>query len=183
MAYSLVVVTGGATRQSVSAMLAEKMREATVRELEKYGDVHVHTLHIGKFAYEIAEKLSGDDEDPELQKTYEKIFSADGIITVSPVFKASYSGLYKLFWDMTDENDLTDTPTFIGATGGSPRHSLMLDHTMRPLFGFMGAQVAPTGIYATPEEVTGTNQATLERRIARGATQFATMVRTHKDAS
>lgn len=182
MTYSLVVVTGGATRHSVSAMLAEKMREAVISELEKHGDVRVHALHIGKFAYEIAEKLSGDDEDPELQETYEKIYSADGIITVSPVFKASYSGLYKLFWDLTDEDDLTDTPTFIGATGGTQRHSLMLDHTMRPLFGFMGAQVAPTAIYATPEEVTGTDQATLERRVARGAQQFATLVRNYKDA-
>lgn len=178
MSYSLMVITGGATRQSVSALLAEKIRTAAVEQLGE--DVQVRTFNIGQYSYELAEKVSGESEDPEIEEIYEKLYAADGIITVAPVFKASYSGLYKLFWDLTDEGDLKETPVLMAATGGSYRHSLMLDHAMRPLFSFMGATITSTSIYATPQEVTGADQAGLNQRIDRAARQFATLVKAHQ---
>lgn len=175
MSYSLLIVTGGASRQSLSALLADKIRSAVLAELGE--ETHIQTFHIGQYAYELAEKLAGDSQDPVLEEIYEKIYSADGIITVAPVFKASYSGLYKLFWDLTDEGDIKETPVLLAATGGTHRHSLMLDHAMAPLFSFMGAHPVPTRIYATPQEVTGSDQAGLQQRIGRAAQQFAALVK------
>ncbi len=64
---------------------------------------------------------------------------ADGVIAVTPVFTASYSGLFKSFFDLIDPTALTGTPVLIGATGGTARHSLVLDHALRPLFAYLRA--------------------------------------------
>jgi FMN reductase len=98
------------------------------------------------------------------------VASADGIIAVTPVFSASYSGLFKMFFDALDPDSLTGTPMLIGATAGSARHSLVLDHAMRPLFTYLRAVVVPTGVFAATEDF-GTHG--LADRIARAAAEFA----------
>ncbi|MFG2887453.1 CE1759 family FMN reductase [Streptomyces sp. NPDC048297] len=77
---------------------------------------------------------------------------ADGLIVVSPVFTASYSGLFKSFFDLIDPNALTGKPVLIAATGGTSRHSLVLEHALRPLFSYLRATVVPTAVYAASED-------------------------------
>jgi FMN reductase len=67
---------------------------------------------------------------------------------VTPIFNASYSGLFKSFFDVLDEDALADKPVLIGATGGTARHSLALEHALRPLFAYLRAVVAPTSVFA-----------------------------------
>ncbi|WP_181008696.1 NAD(P)H-dependent oxidoreductase, partial [Streptomyces sp. SM12] len=76
------------------------------------------------------------------------VTSADALIAVTPVYNASYSGLFKSFFDLVDPTALAGTPVIVAATGGTPRHSLVLDHAMRPLFGYLRALTVPTGVYA-----------------------------------
>lgn len=77
---------------------------------------------------------------------------ADALIVVTPVFSASYSGLFKSFFDVLDKDALAGKPVLIAATGGSARHSLVLDHALRPLFSYLRAVVVPTGVYAASED-------------------------------
>ena len=56
------------------------------------------------------------------------------LIAVTPIFAASYSGLFKTFFDVLDEDALAGKPVLLGATAGTARHSLALDHALRPLF-------------------------------------------------
>ena len=74
--------------------------------------------------------------------------SADAVIAVTPVFSGSYSGLFKSFFDVVDPQSLAGKPVLLGATGGSARHSLMLEHAMRPLFAYLRAIVVPTAVFA-----------------------------------
>lgn len=71
---------------------------------------------------------------------------------MTPIFKASYAGLFKSFIDVVDNTGLTDLPVVIAATGGTPRHSLALDFAIRPLFTYMHSIVVPTGVYAASED-------------------------------
>ena len=66
--------------------------------------------------------------------------SADGLIAVTPIFTTCYSGLFKSFVDVLDPDSLVDLPVLLGATGGTERHSLALDHAMRPLFTYLHAR-------------------------------------------
>ena len=104
--------------------------------------------------------------------------SADALIVASPVFNASYSGLFKSFFDLVDVDAMAGKPVLIGATGGSPRHSMVLDHAMRPLFSYLRTVVIPTGVYAAAEDWAGTSgdTATLSGRIDRAAEELVALL-------
>ncbi len=97
--------------------------------------------------------------------------SADAVIAVTPVFSASYSGLFKSFFDVLDEDALDGKPVLIGATGGTARHSLVLEHALRPLFAYLRATVVPTAVFAATEDFGGAERvrAWQVARSARGA--------------
>ena len=104
------------------------------------------------------------------------MLAADGLIAVSPIFNASYSGLFKLFFDVLQIDSLEDMPVMVAATGGTTRHSLALDHALRPLFAYLGALVVPTGVYAAAEDWgrAGDDHAALAGRIQRAGAELAT---------
>lgn len=102
---------------------------------------------------------------------------ADGLIAVTPVFSASYSGLFKSFFDVLtvlDKDAISGTPVLIAATGGTPRHSLVLEHALRPLFAYLRAVVVPTAVYAASEDWGADG---LDGRIERAAEELAGIMR------
>ena len=56
------------------------------------------------------------------------------------------------FFDFIHQDALVDTPILLAATGGSERHSLVIDHQLRPLFSFFQARTLPLGVYATDRD-------------------------------
>ncbi|MET0772412.1 MAG: CE1759 family FMN reductase, partial [Candidatus Limnocylindrales bacterium] len=100
--------------------------------------------------------------------------AADGIIAVTPIFSASYSGLFKTFFDVLEMDALRGTPVALAATGGSERHSLALEHALRPLFAYLGATPVPTGVFAATDDWGDPETAAdLARRIQREGQQLA----------
>ena len=91
----------------------------------------------------------------------------DGVVAASPVFKASYSGLFKEFWDVTEPDVMLAMPVVVAATGGSDRHALVPDTDMRSLFAFLRAIVAPTSIMAAGGDWASTGLADREKRAGR----------------
>jgi FMN reductase len=106
----------------------------------------------------------------------EQVRRADALIAVTPVFSASYSGLFKSFFDVLDPDSLTGTPVLIGATAGTARHSLALDHAVRPLFTYLRAMIVPTGVFAATEDFGSSAAGPLDERIDRAATELAALV-------
>jgi FMN reductase len=90
------------------------------------------------------------------------------------VFSASYSGLFKTFFDVLDEDALAGTPVLLGATAGTARHSLAMEYAVRPLFAYLRAAVVPTGVVAASEDWAGagTGEA-LAGRVDRAAGELA----------
>lgn len=95
------------------------------------------------------------------------IKEADALIIATPVYKGSYPGLFKHFIDLLDPALLYAKPILLAATGGGSRHSLMVEHQLRPLFGFFMAHSLPTAIYASAQDFsennTIVNQALIQR--------------------
>lgn len=175
----VVVVSGGMGSPSSSRMLADQLGAAAGRELQR-ADVHaeVTTIELRELAVDIANNLVTGFAPPALAEALRAVEGADALIVVSPVFSGSYSGLLKSFFDVLDNTALDGMPVLIAATGGSTRHSLMLDHAMRPLFTYLRARVVSTGVYAAPEDwgSGSTGAPALDERISRAVVELAGMV-------
>ncbi|MDI9918975.1 FMN reductase [Rhodococcus sp. IEGM 1379] len=100
--------------------------------------------------------LDRDQIDPATADALAAVENADIVIAASPVFRGSYPGLFKHFFDLVDQYALANTPVILAATGGSDRHALVLDHALRPLFAFFQAWTAPVGIYLSAGDFDGT---------------------------
>lgn len=83
------------------------------------------------------------------RRVIEAIENADALVIGSPVYKGAYSGLFKHVFDLVDPQALANKPVILAATGGGLRHALVVEHALRPLFGFFGALSLPTSIYAS----------------------------------
>ncbi|WP_333755852.1 CE1759 family FMN reductase, partial [Streptomyces sp. IBSBF 3352] len=129
----LVVVSAGLSVPSSTRLLADRLAAATGRQ----ADVDVEVVELRELAVEIAQNLTNGFPGRRLAAAIDAVTSADGLIVVTPVFSASYSGLFKSFFDVIDKDALTGMPVLIAATGGTARHSLVLDHALRPLFAHL----------------------------------------------
>ncbi|MGW7565194.1 CE1759 family FMN reductase, partial [Streptomyces tendae] len=133
-------------------------------------------VELRDLAVEIAHTFTNGFPAPALADAFAEVAAADGLIVVTPVFSASYSGLFKSFFDalsVTDEDALTGKPVLIAATGGTARHSLVLEHALRPLFAYLKAVVVPTGVYAASEDWGAEG---LDARIERAAAELAALM-------
>ena len=77
---------------------------------------------------------------------------ADALIAVTPLYSGSYNGLFKSFFDVLDPGALAGKTVLIAATGGTARHSLALEHAIRPLFSYLRAVTVPTAVFAATED-------------------------------
>lgn len=172
----LVVVSAGLSQPSSSRLLADRLAAATTRALSGGGiEVEPEAVELRGEARALADHLLTGFPAPGLAATIRRVLAADGLIAVSPVFNASYSGLFKLFFDVLERDALAGVPVLLGATGGTARHSLVLEHAMRPLFAYLGAAVVPTAVYAAAEDwgAGGGPAAGLADRIERAGGELA----------
>jgi FMN reductase len=175
---SIVVVTAGLSQPSSSRLLADRLSAAVERHLRDGGiEPSVEVVELRDHAQDLTNNLLTGFPSPRLQAGIDAVLAADGLIAVTPIFSASYSGLFKLFFDVIDRDGLAGKPSLIAATGGTPRHSLAIEHAIRPLFAYLNAAVIATGVYAAAEDWGGgglTADGTLVERIDRAARELAT---------
>jgi FMN reductase len=174
---SLVVVSAGLSQPSTTRLLADRLSAAVDRHLRDAGvEPNVEVIELREHAQDLTNNLLTGFPSPRLQATIDTVLSADGLIAVSPIFSASYSGLFKMFFDVVDRDGLAGKPSLIAATGGTARHSLAIEHALRPLFAYLNAAVVATGVYAAAEDWGGggvTADGSLVERIDRAARELA----------
>ncbi|MCK1795688.1 NAD(P)H-dependent oxidoreductase [Streptomyces sp. XM4193] len=190
---TLTVVSAGLGKPSSTRLLADRLTESVVRRLDtETGElapahtqpgadasrVRVHVVELRDLATEIAHHLVTGFPGPALREALESVERADALIAVTPIFAASYSGLFKSFFDVLDREALDGTPVLLGATGGTARHSLALEYALRPLFAHLRAAPVPTAVFAASEDWAGGDARTadLPSRIDRAAGELAALV-------
>lgn len=171
----VVALSGGVRRPSATASLAADLAAATREAGTERGlDVDVVMVEIRDYAAEVARAGVGDGITPALAELIATVTRTDGLIAVTPVFAASYAGIFKAFFDVLAPESLAGVPTVIGATGGSVRHSLVLDVGLRPLLAYFRADVVPTGVFVGPEDTHDADRRLrLEQRIVRAGAELA----------
>jgi FMN reductase len=153
---TLAVVSAGLSTPSSTRLLADRLTAATTAALRERGeDATVEVVELRDSARDVADRLVTGFAGAALRATLDTVSGADGVIAVTPIFSASYSGLFKTFVDVLEPGALEGTPVLLGATGGTARHSLALDLALRPLFAYLRAAVVPTAVFAAPEDWAG----------------------------
>jgi FMN reductase len=177
---SIVVVTAGLGVPSSTRLLADRLAAAAERHLREADlQPQVQVVELRAHAQDLVNHLLTGFPSPALQAVIDAVIAADGLVAVSPIFNASHSGLFKLFFDVVEKDGLAGMPVLLAATGGTPRHSLAIDHAMRPLFAYLNAATVATGVYAAAEDWGATGLAAdgaLVERIDRAAAELARAV-------
>ncbi|MEX3959023.1 FMN reductase [Trinickia sp. EG282A] len=148
---NVVAVSGGLQRPSRTLVLTK----ALLRTLGKALPIETHLIELGEIAPQLAGAVYRTQLPADIEAKIRLIESADLLVVASPVFRASYTGLFKHLFDFVHHEALIDVPVLLAATGGSDRHALVIDHQLRPLFSFFQARTLPIGVYASEQDFSG----------------------------
>jgi FMN reductase len=177
MSRRLVVVSAGLSSPSSTRLLADQLATAVeMRLFERGEDVRIEVVELREHARALADNLVTGFASGELAGALDAVAAADAVIAVTPVFSASYSGLFKTFFDVLEPGALEGKPVLMGATAGTARHSLVLEHALRPLFSYLKATPVPTGVFAASEDFGSTADGRLAARVDRAAAELVALL-------
>jgi FMN reductase len=172
----IVVLTAGLSQPSSTRLLGDRLAAALQRQLTERGDApEIRVVELREHARDLTNHLLTGFAGGELAALYDDVRDADALVAVTPIFSASYSGLFKTFFDVLPPETLVGKPVLIAATAGTPRHSLALEHAMRPLFAYLRAVVVPTAVFAATED--WANGVALDERVDRAAGELTALLR------
>ncbi|WBL18686.1 CE1759 family FMN reductase [Citricoccus sp. NR2] len=180
---NIAVISAGSGNPSSTGMLADRLQSATEEYLSGNGtQVNIRRIELRELALDIAEGHVSTSRSEKLDRALRQVETADALIAVTPTYKGSYAGLFKAFIDLLDDDAMQAMPVLLGATGGTARHSLMIDFAMRPLFTYLKAQIAPLAVFAATDDW-GLNtgqfddgEIVLSKRITEAGRQFGEML-------
>ena len=145
---SVVGVSGSPTHPSRTTVLVDEVTRAYAEATG--GDAR--TIQLAPLLPELGAGPFRSSLSPVVIDALEAVEAADILVVGSPAYRATYTGLFKLFFDHVGQYALVDKPIVLTATGGSDRHALLVEHQMRPLFGFFQSLTLPLGIYAAESD-------------------------------
>jgi len=174
--YRLAVVVGSPSPASRTKLLAQALADAVATALP----VRVQLIELATLAPQLLAGGEARALAPAAQAALQALAQADLVIAATPVYKGSYTGLFKHLFDLLDPEALVGRPVLLAATGGSDRHALVVDHQLRPLFAFFRALSVPSAVYASPADLSeaGLASAALQARIGEAAAQAVALLRT-----
>lgn len=180
-ALKVVVVSGSLQPPSKTRALLDRV----VGELAQKRNIETTVIDLAEVGSTIATVTTRKALSPDIEALYRAVEEADLLIVGSPIYKGSYSGLFKHFFDLISPTSLSGVPVVLTGTGGSDRHALALEHQFRPLFGFFNAITLPTTVYAIESDFTAgaLTSAAVDERVTRvvGEVLAVTPAALHRD--
>jgi FMN reductase len=176
---SIVAVSGSLHAPSKTTVLAHELLTAFADSLDDQVPVETHLIELSEVGRDFSGALTRAELSPVAAEALRRIESATLLIVASPVYRASFTGLFKHVFDFVGQYSLIDKPVQLAATGGSDRHALIIDHQFRPLFSFFQAITLPIGVYASDADFVDyrIESATLRERIGLAVQRGVPVVR------
>jgi FMN reductase len=170
---NIVGISGNLARPSRTRTLVD----AILAEIEQRGLGATGSFDIVDAGPDIGASLSREGASERVDRILSAIENADVLVVASPVYKASYTGLFKHLFDLLDPKALEGRDVLLAATGGSERHALVIEHQLRPLFSFFGAHILPVSIYAVNGDFDNSEELapSILPRITRAVDQLAAL--------
>jgi FMN reductase len=177
---SIVAVSGSLHSPSKTTALSRAILDEVVAQLDD-DRIEPHLIELSEIGTAFSGALRRDALSPTALDALERIESATLLIVASPVYRASFTGLFKHVFDFVGQYSLIDKPVLLAATGGSDRHALILEHQFRPLFSFFQAVTLPLGVYAKDSDFADYRIANdaLQERITKTVTRSLPILRAH----
>ena len=147
---NIVAVSGGLNSPSKT----ESLIQTILNELAQAIEINVRFVKLSEIGPLLGGAIYRSQLPKQVQDDLAAIEAADALIVGTPVYRASFTGLFKHLFDFVEQTALVDVPVLLAASGGSDRHALVLEHQLRPLFSFFQAQTLPIGVYATDRDFT-----------------------------
>jgi FMN reductase len=184
--FNLIVgVAGNITRPSRTASLVS----AILSEVAASGDVQSQLIELVDIGPELFQSVVPEPFgsfatkrlSPRARSVIQAIERADALVVGTPVYKGSYTGALKHLFDLIPPNALAGKPVLLAATGGTPLHGLVIEHQLRPLFGFFKALTIPASIFALESDFQGysVEQPALVERVRRAADEITDVLAMH----
>jgi FMN reductase len=141
---SVVAVSGSLHAPSKSTALLRAITDSLAGKAE----ITVRLVEVSALGAGLGGALTRGQLDDAAGQAIADIEAADLLVVASPVYRASYTGLFKHLFDLVGQGALSGTPVIVAASGGSDLHSLVIEHELKPLFAFFDAATLPLGVYA-----------------------------------
>ena len=145
---NIVAVSGGLNNPSKTESLVQEILD----EFAQATPIQVHFIKFSEIGHLLGGAIYRNQLPQRIQDDLAAVEAADALIVGTPVYRASFTGLFKHFFDFVEQTALVDVPVLLAASGGSDRHALVIEHQLRPLFSFFQAQTLPIGVYATDRD-------------------------------
>jgi len=168
---AIVGFSGSYSSPSRTRILVEEIVRRTAERYHARSEI----IDLKQFGADLGAARRISDLSDGSRTLLERLIGADALVVASPVYKGSYTGLFKHLIDLLDPPALAGKPVLLAATGGGDRHALVIEHQLRPLFGFFEARTLATGIYASERDFADADSisAALAKRLDRAIGQFA----------
>ena len=149
--YRVVAVSGSLHEPSKTTALIRAIAGAVAERTA----VDIEVIELTDIGPSLAGALRRDQLPARVEEKLVAIEAADLLIVGSPVYRASFTGLFKHLFDFVGQYELVGKPVLLAATGGGERHALIIEHQLRPLFAFFQALTLPVGVYASNTDFDG----------------------------
>ncbi|MES2424811.1 MAG: NADPH-dependent FMN reductase [Pseudomonadota bacterium] len=143
---SVLLIAGSPSERSRSAALLD-----AVAERLQARNVYLERLLIRDLSPQAL--VLADTSHRSITQAADQVARARAVVIATPVYKAAYSGVLKVFLDLLPQTALKDKVVLPLATGGSPGHMLALDYALRPVLQSLSARHILPGVYASDAQV------------------------------
>lgn len=183
--FTIVGVSTGLSQESTTTRLGDRLLSAAARgAAERDVDAQVQHINLRDLASALTNMTLTGIAGAELEAAFDAVRSADAVVTVTPVYKQAPIGIHTLFWQLIDDASLAGTATLIGSTGGTARHSLAVETSLRPMLAYLKAQVVSTSVFAATDDWgSAEGGASLNGRIDTAATELIDLALGGSDAA
>ena len=147
---SVLLIAGSPTEHSRSATLLDGVEERLHASVDDRR-LRVDRLRIRDLSPQAL--LLADWGHASVVRAIEQVTNARALVIATPVYKAAYSGVLKVFLDLLPQTALKGKAVLPLATGGSPHHMLALDYALRPVLQSLGARHILPGVYASDSQI------------------------------
>jgi len=96
----------------------------------------------------------------EIKKANKIVEHSLGVLVLTPVYKASYSGILKTYLDLLPQKGLENKAVLPLVIGGSFGHLLTIEYALNPVLSSLGATHIVKGVYIIDQHIERTNDQT-----------------------
>ena len=150
---NIVIISGSPSQPSRSSAISAYLEKILINEGKQVSTITVRDLPA-------EDLLFANFNSQKIKAAQSLVEQAQAVIVVSPVYKASYPGVLKAFFDLIPEKGLVDKVVLPIVTGGTITHLLSLEYAFKPLFAVLGSQEIINGVFMVDSDISYKGQLT-----------------------